>query len=70
MNARVIDKTLIAGKWFAGYSGDTSWAQCEHAGLSLRIGRHHVYFGRNDYRDKSCPWPQWARVRICLFRPD
>ena len=64
-----IGNTIIAGRWMAGYDGDTSWAQCEHSGISLRIGRHHLFFGRTDYRDNKCPWPSWARVRFCFARP-
>ena len=67
----VTDGTTIYGRrWMAGYTRDSSWAQCEFCGLSFRIGRHHAYFGRLDYRDRDCPWPAWARVNLVLFRPN
>lgn len=42
------------------------YAQSEIAGLCLRIGNHAWVFGRYDYREKTCPWPVWARVRLTI----
>ena len=52
---------------FAEYFGpDIMFAQCEHAGLSLRIGRRAWVLGHLDYRDKKCPWPRWLRFRVVI----
>lgn len=58
---------MMIGKWFFHYidPGYES-AQCEIAGLSLRIGNRAFVFGHLDYRNKTCPWPMWARVMVVL----
>lgn len=38
----------------------------EYSGLCVRIGEHAWIWGRHDFRDKTCPWPVWARVRLVL----
>ena len=45
---------------------DYEFHQFEIAGLSLRIGNNAWTFGRLDYRDKTCPWPMWARFKVVL----
>lgn len=63
------DRTVTLGKFFAHYSTDTSFAQCEYAGWSLRAGAHLFVIGHYDYRDKKKrSWPKWLRVRIVLWR--
>ncbi len=53
--------------WFFHYIGpEYEHAQCEIAGLCLRIGSRAWVFGRLDYRDRDCPWPLWARVHLVL----
>ncbi len=58
---------MNVGQWFVHYvSPEYESAQCEIAGLSLRVGNRAFVFGRFDYREKTSPWPMWARVRIVL----
>lgn len=59
---------MTLGKWFLHYiSPDYESAQCEIAGLSLRVGNRAFVFGRLDYRENSCPWPMWLRIKV-VFR--
>jgi len=54
-------------KWFFEHLGpEYEWSQSEAAGLCLRVGNHAWIFGRVDYREKTCPWPSWAHVRVVL----
>jgi hypothetical protein len=44
-------------------------AQCECAGLSLRIGHRAWVLGTLDYREQNPTWPRWLRFRLCLHGP-
>ena len=55
------------GKLFVQYlSPEYEWAQCEGAGLCLRIGRRAWVVGSLDYREKKPTWPRWLRFRLVL----
>lgn len=52
----------MRNNFFFQYLGpDVAWAQCEAAGISIRIGNRAWVFGRLDYRDHTCPrwWPRF-----------
>jgi hypothetical protein len=44
-------------------------AQCEVAGLCLRIGKRAWVVGTLDYMEKNPTWPRWLRFRLCLHGP-
>jgi hypothetical protein len=50
--------------WFFSYCGDSSWAQWEKAGVSIRLGRHLFAVHREDYRDRRPGWPKWIRFNL------
>jgi hypothetical protein len=55
--------------FFHYVSPEYSFAQCEGAGLSIRLGSRAWVFGHLGYREKNCPWPKWLRFRVVLHGP-
>lgn len=62
---------MMLGKLFAEYTNDTSSAQSEGAGWSIRFGRRHFVVGHINYRTpKNCWWPRWAMFSLVFWRPE